>query len=75
MSTEVERIDDAADGLTSDKGQRIIDAWLNQRLRITITDSRSFEGWFKCVDRDCNIVLSGAEEFRDGTLTLVSQVF
>ena len=54
------------DPLTNEEGTAIIQNWLNQRLRITISDSRSFEGWFKCVDRDTNIVLSGAEEFREG---------
>ena len=52
--------------LTNEEGAAIITKWLNQRLRITITDSRCFEGWFKCVDRDCNIVLAGTEEFHDG---------
>lgn len=52
--------------ITNEEATTTIEAWLNQRLRITITDGRSFEGWFKCVDRDCNIVLSGSEEFRDG---------
>lgn len=52
---------------SNEESTQIISNWLNQRLRITITDSRSFEGWFKCVDRDCNIVLSGTDEFRDGS--------
>ena len=51
---------------TNKEGTQIISDWLNQRLRITITDSRCFEGWFKCIDRDCNIVLSNTDEFRDG---------
>ena len=69
MSTPVV-LPDREDALTNEEGTAIIQNWLNQRLRITITDSRSFEGWFKCVDRDANIVLSGAEEFRDGPLCL-----
>jgi small nuclear ribonucleoprotein (snRNP)-like protein len=56
--------------LTNEEGTAVIQNWLNQRLRITITDSRSFEGWFKCVDRDANIVLNGAKECRDGPLFL-----
>jgi small nuclear ribonucleoprotein B and B' len=52
--------------MTNEQGVATILSWLNKRLRITITDSRAFEGWFKCIDRDANIVLAGAEEFRDG---------
>lgn len=67
MSTDIKQAPNT-ETLTNEEGQAIIDKWLNQRLRVTITDSRSFEGWFKCVDRDCNIVLAGTEEFRDGRL-------
>jgi small nuclear ribonucleoprotein (snRNP)-like protein len=67
MSTDVQQVANA-EPLTNEEGKVVIDSWLNQRLRITIADSRSFEGWFKCVDRDCNIVLSGTEEFRDGSI-------
>ena len=56
--------------MTNEEGSAAIKGWLNQRLRITITDSRSFEGWFKCIDRDCNIVLANTEEFHDGTISL-----
>jgi small nuclear ribonucleoprotein (snRNP)-like protein len=52
--------------MTSEEGAKTIERWLNQRLRITIHDKRSFEGWFKCVDRDCNIVLQDTDEFREG---------
>ena len=52
--------------MTTEEGVNAIEKWLNQRLRIRIGDRRSFEGWFKCVDRDCNIVLQGTDEFRDG---------
>jgi small nuclear ribonucleoprotein (snRNP)-like protein len=55
--------------VTNEQGIAMIETWLNQRLRITITDERSFEGWFKCVDRDCNIVLAGSEEYRDGIVS------
>jgi small nuclear ribonucleoprotein (snRNP)-like protein len=66
MSTDVQHAA-IAETLTNEEGKTVIDSWLNQRLRITIADSRSFEGWFKCVDREWNIVLSGTEEFRDGS--------
>ena len=65
MSTAVDNANNAAP-LTNEEGTSIITKWLNQRLRIIITDTRIFEGWFKCVDRDCNIVLAGTEEFHDG---------
>src|SRR6202035_3791506 len=65
MSTDVQQATNS-ETLTNEEGKAVIDSWLNQRLRITIPDSRSFEGWFKCVDRECNVVLSGTEEFRDG---------
>jgi len=65
MSTSAEPPSNTS-ALTNEEGTAIIQGWLNQRLRITITDGRSFEGWFKCVDRDANIVLAGAEEFREG---------
>lgn len=60
--------------ITNEQGIATIEKWLNQRLRISITDGRSFEGWFKCVDRDCNIVLQGSEEFRDGAIHLGSRL-
>src|SRR5271170_6345504 len=65
MSAIVDKANNAAP-LTHEEGTSIITKWLNQRLRITITDTRIFEGWFKCVDRDCNIVLAGTQEFHDG---------
>ena len=37
---------------------------LNQPLRVTIIDRRTFIGTFICIDRGCNIILSNAEEFR-----------
>jgi small nuclear ribonucleoprotein (snRNP)-like protein len=55
-----------ASKMTPEEGVQAIEKWLNQRLRIRISDQRSFEGLFKCVDRDCNIVLQCTEEFRDG---------
>ncbi len=36
---------------------------LEKTYRITITDGRSFQGRFICVDKACNIILDRAEEF------------
>ncbi|KAJ3309064.1 hypothetical protein HDU76_003742, partial [Blyttiomyces sp. JEL0837] len=38
---------------------------LNLKTRVMITDGRVFTGIFMCVDKDKNIILSGAEEFRE----------
>ena len=56
----------AVEQLSNDEALATITQWLNQRLRILISDQRSFEGWFKCVDKAGNIVLAGSEETRDG---------
>jgi len=37
---------------------------LGQQLLITIQDTRSFMGTFVCTDRDRNIILANADEFR-----------
>ena len=65
MSSDLQHQASEGPALTNDEGKKHIDGWLNYRLRITIDDSRAFEGRFKCVDRDCNIVLAGTEEFKD----------
>lgn len=67
MSSSLPRQTNAIPALSNTEGKAWIDGWLNYRLRITIADSRAFEGRFKCVDRDCNIVLAGTEEFKDST--------
>jgi LSM domain len=67
MASTVQHQTNATPALTNTEGKARIDGWLNYRLRITIADSRAFEGRFKCVDRDCNIVLAGTEEFKDST--------
>ncbi|WVQ76290.1 hypothetical protein IAR50_005955 [Cryptococcus sp. DSM 104548] len=37
---------------------------VGQPLTITLTDGRILIGYFTCVDKQCNIILSNAEEFR-----------
>jgi small nuclear ribonucleoprotein (snRNP)-like protein len=56
--------------LSNEQATAAISEWLNQRLRVSIFDQRVFEGWFKCIDKDANIVLSASEEFRDGSALL-----
>lgn len=38
----------------------------NQMLRVTIKDGRTFDGIFKCVDPECNIVLASSVEYAAG---------
>ncbi|KAI8853406.1 hypothetical protein BC829DRAFT_382732 [Chytridium lagenaria] len=47
---------------------------LDQKARITTTDGRAFVGIFLCTDRDINIILSGAEEFKAGERRFVGLV-
>ncbi|KAJ3383509.1 N-alpha-acetyltransferase 38, NatC auxiliary subunit [Lobulomyces angularis] len=39
---------------------------MNQRTKVYITDGRTFEGLLMCTDRDCNLILSGTMEVKDG---------
>jgi small nuclear ribonucleoprotein (snRNP)-like protein len=41
-------------------------SYLYINLRIKITDGRVFIGTFMCIDKEKNIVLAQAEEFRGG---------
>lgn len=36
---------------------------LNRQLRVKVLDGRVIIGTFVCVDRDCNMILSGCREF------------
>lgn len=38
-------------------------SWLNQLLRITMTDGRVLIGMFFCTDRDANIILGACSEY------------
>ncbi|ORY81597.1 hypothetical protein BCR37DRAFT_348101 [Protomyces lactucae-debilis] len=43
---------------------------LNQTLRMTVSDGRSFVGNFMCTDRDASVILSDTWEYRGGKATL-----
>lgn len=38
-------------------------SWLNQHLRIKMTDGRVLTGAFLCTDRDANVILGSCSEF------------
>ncbi|OAD79409.1 hypothetical protein PHYBLDRAFT_139438 [Phycomyces blakesleeanus NRRL 1555(-)] len=48
--------------------------YLNFKTRIQISDGRTFIGVFMCVDKDKNIILAHAEEFRGDEKRLVGLV-
>ena len=37
--------------------------WLNQTLRIRMTDGRTLIGLFLCTDKDRNVILGSCEEY------------
>lgn len=41
----------------------LLTGYLNERMRVTISDGRVIDGRLICTDRDCNLVLSNCEEF------------
>ncbi|KAL0097610.1 hypothetical protein J3Q64DRAFT_1714310 [Phycomyces blakesleeanus] len=45
--------------------------YLNFKTRIQISDGRTFIGVFMCVDKDKNIILAHAEEFRGGDCNII----
>jgi small nuclear ribonucleoprotein (snRNP)-like protein len=59
-------VNDVTKSLTNEEAKSKIDKWLNHRLKVAIPDGREFEGLFKCVDGNGNIVLAGTEEHRKG---------
>ena len=46
-----------------EKAKELLTGYLNERLRVTISDGRVIDGRLICTDRDCNLVLSNCEEF------------
>lgn len=41
-------------------------AILNQTLRISASDGRTFVGTFACVDKQKNVILTNTDEYREG---------
>ena len=46
-----------------EKAKVLLTNYLNERMRVTISDGRVIDGRLICTDRDCNLVLSNCEEF------------
>ena len=46
-----------------EKAKVLLTSYLNERMRVTISDGRVIDGRLICTDRDCNLVLSNCEEF------------
>ena len=41
----------------------LLKSYLNQRMRVAISDGRIIDGNFLCTDRDRNMVLGNCDEF------------
>ena len=54
---------DANEKSEYEKAKVLLNGYLNERLRVTISDGRVIDGRLICTDRDCNLVLSNCEEF------------
>ncbi|KAI8085202.1 uncharacterized protein BX664DRAFT_338800 [Halteromyces radiatus] len=52
----------------------LLRSYLNFKARIQITDGRIFIGTFVCVDKQKNIILAQAEEFRQEERRLVGLI-
>ena len=46
-----------------ERAKALLTGYLNERMRVTISDGRVIDGRLICTDRDCNLVLSNCEEF------------
>lgn len=57
------RGEDALDDERS-PAQEALDKYINKRLCVQVTDGRLIFGTLRCTDKDCNLVLAGAEELR-----------
>ncbi|OAD78401.1 hypothetical protein PHYBLDRAFT_107729 [Phycomyces blakesleeanus NRRL 1555(-)] len=59
--------------MTHQKGNILeLEGYLNQKTRVRIRDGRVFIGKFVCIDKQKNIILSQANEYRGGELYLDS---
>ncbi|EAL18156.1 hypothetical protein CNBK1770 [Cryptococcus deneoformans B-3501A] len=48
-------------------------ALIGQVLTITLIDGRIIKGYFTCVDKQCNVILNEAEEFRPRPASLIAK--
>ena len=46
-----------------EEAKRELEGYLNERMRILISDGRVVDGMFQCTDNHRNIVLANCEEF------------
>ncbi|XP_072021388.1 N-alpha-acetyltransferase 38, NatC auxiliary subunit-like [Amphiura filiformis] len=51
--------------MVSEKGESRVklESWLNQTMRIKMTDGRTLIGSFLCTDKDRNVILGSCEEY------------
>jgi small nuclear ribonucleoprotein (snRNP)-like protein len=50
------------------KGKELLKTLLNKVLTIQLTDGRTLQGLFVCVDRDANIIIGSAAEYSNPEL-------
>ncbi|KAI8064219.1 hypothetical protein BC940DRAFT_306461 [Gongronella butleri] len=62
-------------GITADANRiNTLRSYLNFKARVHISDGRTFIGTFVCVDKQKNIILAQAEEFRQDEKRLVGLI-
>ncbi|CAO3638008.1 hypothetical protein BJ944DRAFT_237512 [Cunninghamella echinulata] len=61
-------------GITDIDKVNLLRSYLNFKTRIQISDGRIFIGTFVCIDKQKNIILAQAEEFRGEEQRLVGLV-
>ncbi|KAL0243914.1 hypothetical protein I308_105177 [Cryptococcus tetragattii IND107] len=58
---------------SKDRPRPSLRALIGQVLTITLIDGRTIKGYFTCVDKQCNIILNEAEEFRPRPASLIAK--
>lgn len=56
-------MDDDMDDSQHEEAKRELEGYLNERMRVRISDGRVVDGMFQCTDKHRNIVLANCEEF------------
>ena len=51
--------------MVTEKGESRLklESWLNQTMRVKMTDGRTLIGSFLCTDKDRNVILGSCEEY------------